>query len=143
NWRFIFADTSYADLFTAPSPIQHFWSLAIEEQYYVLFPLLTAVLLSVGRGSRRVLAGVLAGLAVLSTALMIVLHEPGTDTGRVYYGTDTRAVELLAGALFAILLASRPDLLRRVPGKVWTGAGLVILALTAYWWSTVEQSSSW
>ncbi|HYF46021.1 MAG TPA: acyltransferase family protein, partial [Acidimicrobiales bacterium] len=143
NWRFIFADQSYADLFTAPSPVQHFWSLAIEEQYYVIFPLLTAGLLLIGRGSRRVLFGALAALAVGSTVLMVAIHTPGTDTGRVYYGTDTRAVELLAGALFAIVVASRPDLLRRIPTAVLTGAGLLVLAVTTYWWSTVEQTSSW
>jgi len=143
NWRFIFADQSYADLFTAPSPIQHFWSLAIEEQYYVIFPLLTAGLLLVGRGSRRVLFGALAVLAVASTVLMVALHTPGTDTGRVYYGTDTRAVELLAGALFAIVVAGRPDLLRRIPTAVLTGAGVLVLGVTTFWWATVEQTSSW
>lgn len=143
NWRFILADTSYADLFTAPSPVQHFWSLAIEEQYYVFFPLLTAGLLSVGKGSRRVLGGALAGLAALSTILMLALYEPGTDTARVYYGTDTRAVELLAGALLAVLLAARPSLPTLIPRRVVTAAGVAVLAITAWWWGTVEQQSSW
>jgi peptidoglycan/LPS O-acetylase OafA/YrhL/lysophospholipase L1-like esterase len=143
NWRFIAADQSYADLFTAPSPVQHFWSLAIEEQYYLFFPLLMTGLLAAGRGSRRVLLGALGALAVGSTLLMVTLYTPGTDTARVYYGTDTRAVELLAGALLAVVLASRPDLLRRVPPRLATVAGAAVLALTAYWWMTVEQTSSW
>jgi peptidoglycan/LPS O-acetylase OafA/YrhL len=143
NWRFILADQSYADLFTAPSPVQHFWSLAIEEQYYLFFPLLMAGLLAIGRGSRRLLLGVLGALAVGSTLLMISLYAPGTDTARVYYGTDTRAAELLVGALLAVLLAQRPHLAARVPARVVTGAGVIVLAVTAYWWMTVEQTSSW
>jgi peptidoglycan/LPS O-acetylase OafA/YrhL len=143
NWRFILADTSYADLFTAPSPVQHFWSLAIEEQYYLFFPLLTAGLLVIGRGSRRVLAGALVALAALSTLSMVLLYEPGKDTSRVYYGTGTRAAELLLGAIFAVVIASRPQLLTRIPKQALTAAGVVILAVTAYWWSTVPQDDSW
>ena len=143
NWQFIFAEQSYADLFTAPSPVQHFWSLAIEEQYYLFFPLLMAGLLGVGRGSRRVLAGALGGLAALSTILMISLYTPGTDTARVYYGTDTRAVELLAGALLAVALAARPEFFRAIPRRALTTAGAAVLAITAFWWMSVEQTSSW
>jgi peptidoglycan/LPS O-acetylase OafA/YrhL len=143
NWRFILADTSYADLFTAPSPVQHFWSLAIEEQYYLLFPLLTAGLLAVGRGSRRVLGGALLALTALSTLVMYLLYEPGTDTARVYYGTETRAAELLLGAVFAVVVISRPDLLARLPRRLLTVSGVLVLAVTFYWWGTVEQSSSW
>lgn len=143
NWHFILADQSYADLFTAPSPVQHFWSLAIEEQYYLFFPLLAVGLLVAGKGSRRVLGGGLALLAVASTVLMAVLYTPGTDPIRVYYGTGTRAAELLAGALLAVALVSRPTMLGRVPLRMLTGVGAAVLALTAYWWMTVEQSSSW
>jgi peptidoglycan/LPS O-acetylase OafA/YrhL len=142
NWRFILADTSYADLFTAPSPVQHFWSLAIEEQYYLLFPLLTAGLLVLGRGSRKVLFGALALLALGSTLLMASLYEPGLDTARVYYGTDTRAAELLAGALLAVLLAARPDVLHRLPRQAITVLGVAVLAVTFFWWATVEQTTS-
>jgi peptidoglycan/LPS O-acetylase OafA/YrhL len=143
NWRFIVADQSYADLFTAPSPVQHFWSLAIEEQFYLFFPLIAAGLLMVGKGSRRVLGGGLAALALLSTVAMVTLYDPGADTARVYYGTDTRATELLVGAVFAILIASRPDLLRRIPTHVVTTVGILGLGITAYWWSTLEQTSPW
>ncbi len=53
NWRFVFGDQSYAALFSAPSPAQHFWSLAIEEQFYLVFPLIVTVLLFAASGSRR------------------------------------------------------------------------------------------
>jgi len=143
NWRFIFADQSYADLFTAPSPVQHFWSLAIEEQFYVFFPLLMTGLLAVGRGSRRVLVIALGALAGLSTVMMLALYTPGTDPARVYYGTGTRAVELLAGALLAVVLAARPQVVGRLPRWLATSVGVAVLAVTGYWWSTVEQTSSW
>jgi peptidoglycan/LPS O-acetylase OafA/YrhL len=143
NWHFIFEDRSYVDLFAAPSPVQHFWSLAIEEQYYVLFPLLTAGLLAFGRGSRRMLFVGLGALAMVSTLLMIGLYTPGEDTARVYYGTDTRAVELLAGALLAVVLAGRPELLARIPRRVVTLAGAAALGLTLIWWINVEQTSPW
>ena len=63
NWRFLFDDQSYADLFATPSPVLHFWSLAIEEQFYWLFPLLTAVVFAVGRGSVKIYAAVVAAPA--------------------------------------------------------------------------------
>ena len=143
NWRFILADQSYADLFTAPSPVQHFWSLAIEEQYYLFFPLLMAGLLAFGRGSRRLVFMVLGALTLGSTLLMMSLYTPGTDPARVYYGTDTRAAELLIGALLAVLLAARPHLLARIPRRALTAAGIAVLVVTAYWWMTVEQISPW
>jgi len=144
NWHFILADQSYADLFTAPSPVQHFWSLAIEEQFYLVFPLLALGLLRVARGALRVVFGVLAALAAGSVLLMVLQYDPGTDTARVYYSTFTRAAELLAGSLLAVVLASRHRrLVDAVPDRVVTGAGVVVLALTAYWWATVPQTSSW
>src|SRR4051812_42501007 len=100
NWRFVLAGTSYGALWSAPSPVQHFWSLAIEEQLYVVLPLAVAGTLALGRGRRRPLLAVLGaglGLSVLATFLV---H----DQLRAYYGTDVRAGELLIGALLAVIL---------------------------------------
>jgi peptidoglycan/LPS O-acetylase OafA/YrhL len=102
NWWFILTEKTYADLFASPSPVQHYWSLSIEEQFYAVFPALVAVVLAVGRGSRRVLAVIIAALALSSTVWMAVLHDSHRDPSRVYYGTDTRAAELLVGALLAL-----------------------------------------
>ncbi len=143
NWRFIVDDQSYADLFTAPSPVQHFWSLAIEEQFYLFFPLVMTGLLALGKGSRRVLVIALGALAGLSTVTMLSLYTPGTDPARVYYGTETRATELLAGALLAVVLSARPAVFGRLSRRLVTTIGGLTLAITAYWWSTVEQTSSW
>ena len=143
NWRFIFQDQSYADLFTSPSPVQHFWSLAIEEQFYFVFPALTAAVLAVAAGGRRVYMCVLGIGAVASTLAMALLHEPGLATTRVYYGTGTRAVELLAGALLATVIAGHPLRLRRVGRVVVAIGGLITLVLTLWWWATVDQTAPW
>ena len=140
NWHFIVADQSYADLFTAPSPVQHFWSLAIEEQFYVVFPLLVYGVLKVAKGARRVLFPVLAGLTVASIAWMLHLYEPGLDTARVYYSTFTRAAELLIGGLLALLLLGREPL-RRPNAVIAVGAaGVVALGVTVWCWVNLDQA---
>lgn len=104
NWRFALGGNSYEDLFTSTaSPLQHFWSLAIEEQFYFLFPLVMVALLVVGRRVRRSGAVVFGGLAVLAAASVVagVLTE---SRSLVYYGTHIRAVEILAGALLALVM---------------------------------------
>ncbi len=109
NWRFIITQQSYAQLFAAPSPVLHFWSLAIEEQFYLVFPLVVAGVLAVAHGSRRVLGAVLGVAAAVSLGLMWVLYTPGEDPSRVYYGTGTRALRTAAGGTAgARVVASRP-----------------------------------
>jgi peptidoglycan/LPS O-acetylase OafA/YrhL len=97
NWRFVVAGWSYEDLFTSvPSPVLHFWSLAIEEQFYVVFPLVVAFVLP--RGGRRRLAAVLAAGWVLGSVAAVSAGE------RVaYYASHARAPELLAGVLLAMV----------------------------------------
>lgn len=102
NWRFIVAEHSYSDLFSAPSPLLHIWSLSIEEQLYVVVPVLVVGLLALG-WSRRRLGVVLIALAGASTITGIAVS--GID--RVYYGTDTRAAELLLGAVLACFVGDR------------------------------------
>ncbi|NLA37637.1 MAG: acyltransferase family protein [Actinobacteria bacterium] len=104
NWRFLVGGNSYNDLFSEPSPVRHFWSLAIEEQAYVLLPLIVAVVLKVSHGSRVALAAVLGALGAASIALTLT----GSGIDRIYYGTDTRAGEILAGALLAVAVTYAP-----------------------------------
>jgi peptidoglycan/LPS O-acetylase OafA/YrhL len=143
NWHFIIVDKSYGDLFTDPSPVQHFWSLAIEEQFYVVFPLLAFFVLKRANASRAVLGAILAALTVGSVALTIALHEPGLDPARVYYGTDTRAAELLIGALLAVLLSGKVQLPKGWPRHAASLGGGVALALCLFWWATVDQRTGW
>lgn len=104
NWHFTYSGQSYFALVAAPSPLRHVWSLAIEEQFYLLWPLTVMAAMAVGRGSRRVLAGV-CGLGVVASVVLTVVLFRAADPSRVYYGTDTRAHELLVGALFALVPA--------------------------------------
>lgn len=134
NWRFIVDGQSYGDLFAAPSPVLHFWSLAIEEQLYVLFPLLVVVV-----GRRRV-APVLAGLVGASVALGWVLYSPGGSTSAAYYGTFVRMGELLVGALLAVVLGTGEGHIRRV--AVPRTAGLVALVGIVWAWTTVRQDET-
>jgi peptidoglycan/LPS O-acetylase OafA/YrhL len=137
NWRFVFSGQTYAALFDSPSPLLHAWSLAIEEQFYLAFPLLVAGVLRLGRGRRRVLAIVLAVLTVASVAASVALRA---DHARVYYGTDTRAAELLIGGLLAIWVAGTPDLAGRRRGWV-TVLGAIGVAGSAVAWVSVGQSA--
>jgi peptidoglycan/LPS O-acetylase OafA/YrhL len=139
NWRFVLGDQSYAALFSAPSPAQHFWSLAIEEQFYLVFPLLVTGLLFAASGSRRLLTIVVVSLAAVSAGLAAVLYSPGHDPSRVYYGTDTRAVELLIGALLAIALTGRRRLETRSARIAVAAVGTVALVLVFGAWTAIEQ----
>ena len=132
NWHAIFAHQSYFARFALPSPLEHTWSLAIEEQFYLLWPaVLTGVLALARRSGKgpvgwRCVAGVLtAGGALVSAGLMAAWFRSGADPTRVYFGTDTRAFDLLAGATVALLVAGRP-----LPGRR-AKAGLRAMSLTA------------
>jgi peptidoglycan/LPS O-acetylase OafA/YrhL len=143
NWRFVVAGQSYADLFAEPSPVQHFWSLAIEEQFYATFPLLVAVVLAVRRRPRLVLFAVLALLAAGSTVLMFGLRAPHSDFTRVYYGTDTRAVELLAGALLAVVACRPVRAHRRTERPLIPWIGVAALVALLAMWATTAQTAEW
>ena len=110
NWHSIFAHQSYFAQFSTPSPLQHTWSLAIEEQFYLVWPLVLLLLLRVARrGWRRAGMVLTVTLGVLSSVLMAVLFHPGADPTRVYFGTDTRLFDLMAGATIAFAAAARPQ----------------------------------
>src|SRR6476646_2354349 len=93
NWHQILADRSYFTAFERPSTLQHLWSLSVEEQFYVLWPL--ALGLGLARAGRRWTVRATALAAVASALLMALLFAPGHDASRVYYGTDTHASGLL------------------------------------------------
>lgn len=136
NWRFLFSGHSYSDLFSTPSPLQHCWSIAVEEQFYLVFPVIVAVTLKLAHGSRRVLRRELVVLAGIALVLPFVL----ANHDRIYYGTDTRAFEILAGCLlaFPFLRTRRPE-----GSRVAAGLGLVALVATLVMWSTVGQTQDW
>lgn len=137
NWHFVLEGRSYADLFVTPSLAQHFWSLAIEEQLYLVVPLLVAVS-GRTRRPRRTLGVVVGILAVASVAATLLLQ--GASPDRIYYGTDTRAFELLAGAALAVVGAGRRSV-DRPRGPVVQVAGWTALALSAVAWTAVAQDA--
>jgi peptidoglycan/LPS O-acetylase OafA/YrhL len=101
NWYGVFAKRSYFETFGRPSPFGHLWSLAIEEQFYVIWPLVVGFLLVRARNARRA-AGWVLGAALASTAATWFLYS-ARDPSRVYFGTDTRAAGILIGAALAIV----------------------------------------
>jgi peptidoglycan/LPS O-acetylase OafA/YrhL len=105
NWFLIFGRESYFEAVGRPSVLQHLWSLAVEEQFYLIWPVVLAVGLGVGTAHRRqrlVLTVAVAGAAASAVA-MALMYTPGVDPSRIYYGTDTRATGLLCGAALAFL----------------------------------------
>lgn len=144
NWRFVLAGDSYGDLFAGgPSPVLHYWSLAIEEQFYVVFPLLVVLILRVRVRTRDLLVRTFATLSIASIAASLFLVGDGSNVDRVYFGTDTRAVELLLGALFAVWWHHARSDERSRATRLATVAAPVVLVLVAVCWMTVEQASLW
>ncbi|MEX1007233.1 MAG: acyltransferase family protein [Acidimicrobiia bacterium] len=138
NWKFVFSGDSYFEHFTQPSPFRHMWSLAIEEQFYLIWPLIVAGVLAVGRSLRVLLAASLAML-VGSAVLMGLLYAPGHDPSRVYYGTDTRAQSLLLGAIAAILVYLHGPIRSRAARLVLRAAALVGAVYTLWLWSHMSE----
>jgi peptidoglycan/LPS O-acetylase OafA/YrhL len=116
NWHFVFGHQSYFDQFQRPSLFRHLWSLSVEEQFYLFWPLAFAGGMTLF-GRRRLIVGVLAG-ALASVALAWALFDPH-DASRAYYGTDTHAVGLLVGVALALVWSPR-DLRRDNPAR-WFG----------------------
>ena len=139
NWYLIFESKSYFEAMGRLSLLRHLWSLAVEEQFYIVWPLLLATLLRIGR-RRLTLAVILLGAGV-SAGVMAALYVPEIDPSRIYYGTDTRATGLLLGAALAFVW---------VPGRLpaWAGrlgrwqvdaVGLAALALLAGFVLTLNE----
>ena len=146
NWRFYFSGQSYAQLFATPSPLQHFWSLAIEEQFYVVYPLLVWAVLAKARWSRHTLAVLLVTGWLASAAANVLLG--GRNPDLVYQATFTRAAELLTGAIAAIVvreLAARRGVRepRRSAAAALGVLGLAAVAGLAYLTATTDQNARW
>jgi len=124
----------YFAQFSAPSPLEHTWSLAIEEQFYLFWPPLLVVMLSCFRGSwRRIGLGVTIVGALASATLMALLYHQSGDPTRDYFGTDTRIFDMLAGASIAMVVAARPQPGPRVRWLLHAAAPLAAVALGYFW----------
>lgn len=148
NWWQIFNKVSYFEAAGVTSPFTHCWSLAIETQFYLIYPLILLGIYKLaksrgeGRAKRGLLfAGVTLLLALISVILMIVLFDPQQDASRVYYGTDTRAFSLLFGALLAILWEYRM-VSRRLSASVNMVLGSVSFAVLLVMTIAINGSSN-
>ncbi len=137
NWHALWSGNSYGSLFATPSPLEHYWSLAIEEQFYLVMPLLLAAVLTLSHGSRRAVAIVLGACTAVSVFVLVT----ASSIDRAYYGTDARAAEVLIGALLAV--AYPIDRRRARKSPVWAIAGVLALAFTLVMFTTVTFTSSW
>ncbi|GIF14975.1 acyltransferase family protein [Actinoplanes teichomyceticus] len=143
NWRMIFRGTGYVAATATPSPLQHTWSLAIEEQFYLLWPLIVAGLLArfALRRSRALLL-VLCAAGIAGSQLLCDRLFQVSAIGRAYYGTDTRAQALLIGAASAVLL--RPAA-RHTPFRyaVAGALGLPAAVATLWFWHYASEQAGW
>jgi peptidoglycan/LPS O-acetylase OafA/YrhL len=131
NWHSIFVGHEYWDLFRTPSPLDHAWSLAIEEQLYLFWPPILLVVLRRRVSDRGLAAGALSA-GFLSAAWMAWLFDPSEGTARVYFGTDTRVAALLVGICAAALSCEplRVYRARSLPFDLlgWCGVGALAIA---------------
>jgi len=135
NWHFVLSGQSYFNQSTTPSPLLHMWSLSVEEQYYLIWPLIALFVLRL-RGPRGVAWVALVGSAA-SALLMGWMFEAGVSVDRLYYGTDTRAQALLVGSVLGAVASQRQwrvvtgdwvdTTTGRVLGGALGGAGAVFL----------------
>lgn len=142
NWQQVLSGDSYFGQFGAPSPLLHTWSLAIEEQWYAVWPPVLAAALSV-RARRSAIFALCAGLALASATLMALLYAPGDDLSRIYYGMDTRAQSLLVGAALAIALRA-PGFAEALSRRrhMLQCAAIAAIVLLAWAWHDVTGESA-
>ncbi len=142
NWHLAFSGASYFDQFSLPSPLRHTWSLAIEEQWYLIWPLLFVLLLRLGRSSLAVLFTASLVMIAGSALLMAWMYDPGADPSRVYYGTDTRAQSLLVGAVLAMLLAWHGPLRAGAARLLLQFAAIAGAIFTGWLWASASDDST-
>ncbi|MCX7621542.1 MAG: acyltransferase [Acidimicrobiales bacterium] len=143
NWRFIVDRASYADLFASPSPVQHFWTLSIEEQFYLLFPVALGILILILRRSWRTIGLVVGALTVVAIGWMIHLRATGARIDRLYFGTDTRLPELTIGVLLAIGVDRWKPHERPSVQRMLRATGIVALGIILMVTVTVQRTASW
>jgi peptidoglycan/LPS O-acetylase OafA/YrhL len=141
NWHQISSGAGYWDAFAAPSAFEHLWSLAIEEQFYVVWPLLV---ISAWRIGRTRALGALTGIGIIASFVAMLTIYDGGDPTRVYMGTDTRAFSLLCGA-FVALPAIRHAITQGIQKFRSAASGLTVALIVAlgFMWFTVDGQSQW
>jgi peptidoglycan/LPS O-acetylase OafA/YrhL len=149
NWWQIFRNLSYFEAAGRPPLLQHLWSLAVEEQFYLLWPLMLTGMFKLWKGRRRPMLLATIALVAVSAMLMIVLsisrgYPLEHDPSRVYYGTDTRAFTMLLGAVLAMVWAPwrLSEKTSRGGRLVLDGMGLVGVLGLAWMFLNVSEFSN-
>ena len=139
NWHFLAEESSYAELFGGPSAVLHFWSLAIEEQFYLVVGVLAVLLAGRARRPVRVVFVVAMATAVASFLVPIIA---GAGVDRIYYGSDTRAGELMVGvAAAAVLVSARRRAVVLARARWLTVAATGALIATVVLWITATPGT--
>jgi len=141
NWHQVYSGSGYWDAFASPSAFEHLWSLAIEEQFYLVWPIFVIVAWRIGRA--RGLA-VLAGIGIVASFITMLAIYNGGDPTRVYMGTDTRSFSLLCGA-FVSLPAIRKFITTGIQKfrTIASGFTSVLILVIGFMWITVDGQSQW
>jgi peptidoglycan/LPS O-acetylase OafA/YrhL len=135
NWAFVAQQTDYFSQGSPPSPLQHTWSLGVEEQYYLFWPLLVIAVAAVFGSRARWGVFALATAGAVGSAVAAILMASDAGVNRVYFGTDTRVQALLVGAAAAALLVRDWSVLTaggtliRTRWRRWGAATLSVLGL--------------
>ena len=144
NWRFAIQGTDYFQATTPVSPFQHYWSLSVEEQFYMLWPALLlglAVFLGKRFGRRSTL--VWSALAIIAVSLFFSLTTTESSPSWAYFGSQTRAWELAFGALLAITVTVWTRMPPALASQMsWLGLGMIVLAAITYSDSTVYPGAA-
>lgn len=148
NWWYIIGDTSYFDFIARPPLLKHLWSLAVEEQFYFVWPIIAFTLMRIWRRRGVLIASLV--LAALSTIWMLYLslqhgYPELADPSRVYFGTDSHAMGLLIGAALASVW--RPGMVQAIVNRTTrdglTVIGLATLAALLWFYFTVGEFTPW
>ncbi len=150
NWNFVLGDRTYAEFFAGlsnPSPVQHFWTLSIEEQFYIGLPVFIVAFMALSRGNWRRVGLAVGAITVASIAWMQWIISgaatPADVVDRMYFGTDTRLPELTLGVLLGIVLTHwRPNTHRWIRPAL-AALGPMALAVILYLTFTVERTDEW
>ncbi len=141
NWRFVLTGASYAAENSDPSMLGHLWSLAIEEQFYVLWPLIIAIgaHLVRGRHDARRLGLIAMGTAAAGSAVLLAAGYDRFDPSGAYFATQTRVFEPLFGAFLALAISPRQYRSQRATGRATlTADALVVACIAAIAWCATQ-----
>lgn len=143
NWWYIFHDVSYFDSFKI-MPLKHLWSLAIEEQFYIFWPILLLILLRIKKLKQHFLL-IIFVCSLISLLTMFLIAQPNVDNSRVYFGTDTRLQTLLLGVLLAYIWPPfRLKAQIHLPLKIVIESfGFISIALLIFFIMTVSSNDNW